>query len=216
MRIPGTTLALCALLGAVGTAQQARSAPQERSPEATRIAAAATGQDPAARQRQAASRPGGISCVPYARMASGIQVTGNGGHWWANAAGSYARGQEPEPGSVMAFRSTPWMPRGHVAVVRQVVGPRHLRIDHANWGGPGIRRGTVMRNVNVIDVSEKNDWTAVRVQTGWDSNTFGRVYPTFGFIYNRSETETAYASTTARRGPRYEEVAEIPAGGTGR
>ena len=46
---------------------------------------------------------GSISCVPYARMVSGIQVTGNGYQWWGNAAGLYERGQRPEPGSVLAI-----------------------------------------------------------------------------------------------------------------
>jgi surface antigen len=160
---------------------------------------------------------GGISCVPYARAVSGVQITGNGGDWWNNAAGLYDRGQRPEPGSVMAFRATGGMSRGHVAVVRQVVGRREVRIDHANWGGPGIRRGSVMQDVSVIDVSDANDWSAVRVQSGRDGNAFGHVYPTYGFIYNRPDdgvnTGTAYAGMQLHRSIRYEQVAEMPEGG---
>jgi hypothetical protein len=44
----------------------------------------------------------------------------------------------------------------------------------------------VMRGVVVMDVSDRNDWTAVRVQVGHDSSSFGRTYSTHGFIYNRS------------------------------
>jgi surface antigen len=149
----------------------------------------------------------GISCVPYARSVSGIQVTGNGGQWWYNAAGLYARSQRPEPGAVMAFRSSGGMSRGHVAVVRQILGSRELMIDHANWAGPGIRRGSIMQNVMVVDVSDRNDWTAVKVQVGHDQGSFGRTYPTFGFIHNRPDTTTAFAGLPSRR---YEQVAEMP------
>ncbi|MFC7539462.1 CHAP domain-containing protein [Siccirubricoccus deserti] len=58
------------------------------------------------------------------------------GQWWHNAAGLYARSQRPEPGAVMAFRSSGGMSRGHVAVVRQILGPRELLIDHADGPAP--------------------------------------------------------------------------------
>ena len=114
----------------------------------------------------------------------------------------------------MAFRSSRGMSHGHVAVVRRVMSPREVLIDHANWGGPGIRRGSVMQNVSVVDVSDRNDWTAVRVQVGHDASSFGRTYATYGFIYNRPDdavdTGTAYAGLPLRRGTRYEQVAEMP------
>lgn len=161
---------------------------------------------------------GGISCVPYARMVTGMNVSGNGGQWWYNASGTYARGQRPEPGSVLAFPGSGGMRRGHVAVVSKVHGPRHIEIDHANWGGPGIRRGSVMRNVDVIDVSERNDWTQVRVQVGWEQGNFGRAYPTYGFIYNRPDRGmmtafTGVSPATAQPVSAVtgvEEVAELP------
>ncbi|RYJ02898.1 MAG: CHAP domain-containing protein [Acetobacteraceae bacterium] len=157
---------------------------------------------------------GGISCVPYARAVTGMQVTGNGGDWWGNAAGLYDRGQRPEPGAVMAFRANPGMSRGHVAVVRQVLNSREVRIDHANWGGPGIRRGSVMQNISVVDVSDRNDWSAVKVQSGYNAQAFGRTYPTYGFIYNRPDdaatSGTAFAGLPLRRSARYEQVADAP------
>jgi hypothetical protein len=167
--------------------------------------------------RRVAVAAGGISCVPYARQVTGMQISGNGGAWWHNAAGTYGRGQRPEPGAILAFRASGGMSRGHVAVVSRVHGPRHVEIDHANWGGPGIRRGTVMRNVDVIDVSDRNDWSQVRVQVGWQPGTYGRAYPTYGFIYNRPDREvmTAYRDgTTPRAGSadvRLEEVADAGA-----
>jgi len=151
---------------------------------------------------------GGLSCVPYARMVTGMNVSGNGGQWWYNAAGVYDRGSRPQPGSVLAFRSSGGMSRGHVAVVSRVVAPRHVQIDHSNWGGPGIRRGTVMRDVNVIDVSEANDWSAVRVQVGHDASAFGRTYPTFGFIHNRPANSIMRADAGGRV---LTEIAEAPA-----
>lgn len=126
---------------------------------------------------------GGISCVPYARSVSGMQIPGNAWEWWYNAAGQYARGHQPEPGSVMAFRANGRMRMGHVAVVSEVINAREVLIDHANWAGT---RGGVARGVSVVDVSEANDWSAVRVQLG-NRADFGSVYPTYGFIYNRPD-----------------------------
>ncbi len=137
--------------------------------------------------RYAGGGGGGISCVPYARSATGMAISGNGRDWWHNASGLYDRSHRPETGSVMAMPGTGAMRMGHVAVVERVLGPREIEIHHANWGGPGIRRGSVMRGVNVVDVSAGNDWSAVRIQTGHSDTTFGRVYPVYGFIHNRPD-----------------------------
>ena len=171
---------------------------------------------------------GGISCVPFARSDSGISVAGNAWQWWDHAAGIYARGEVPEPGSVLAFRSNPKMRLGHVAVVSRVINAREVEIDHANWWGPGMRGG-IAHNVPVVDVSEANDWSAVRVGLG-RSGDFGSVYPTYGFIYDRPDNgvEVAAAGTpspqpTLNPAPRdlrpvaerpwqtFEEVAQAPA-----
>ena len=121
----------------------------------------------------------------------------------------YERGQRPEPGSVLAFRSSGGMRLGHVAVVQRIVNGREIEIEHANWEGPGIRKGTVMRNVSVIDVSPRNDWTAVRVQIGRSDESFGRVYPTYGFIHNRPIGASPRINYARSQG--FEEVAEAPA-----
>ena len=127
-------------------------------------------------------RVAGISCVPYARTATGITLAGNAWQWWDHAAGTYQRGWVPEPGGVLAFRANGRMRLGHVAVVTRVVNPREIEIDHANWAGRGVAL-----SVPVVDVSENNDWTAVRVGLG-RSDSFGSVYPTYGFIYDRPDT----------------------------
>jgi hypothetical protein len=148
--------------------------------------------------RHSAVRYQGISCVPYARQVSGIQVAGNAWEWWANAAGMYARGDRPEVGSVLNFRANGRMRLGHVAVVTQVVNPREVIVDHANWPSGG-GYGGISRGVAVVDVSEANNWSAVRVELGRASG-FGSIYPTYGFIYNRADTGTMLASV-ARPAP---------------
>lgn len=173
----------------------ARATDVARQTDATRRGSAQRGRD-RARQSVSVSRSGrataqrgggGISCVPYARQATGMAISGNGRDWWHNAAGLYARGNQPEVGSVMAFPGSGGMRSGHVAVVERVVSNREVLIHHANWGGPGIRRGSIMRGVSVIDVSPGNDWTQVRVQVGHSNENYGRTYPVYGFIHNRPD-----------------------------
>lgn len=183
-------------------APQGANATQRAGGTRSRSAAAATTRNaPASAARGGGGRAaiagaqrGGISCVPYARQATGMAISGNGRDWWHNAAGAYDRGNRPEVGSVMAFPASGGMRAGHVAVVERVVSQRELLIHHANWGGPGIRRGSIMRGVSVIDVSPHNDWTQVRVQVGHSSEYYGRVYAVYGFIHNRAPGGTVMAS----------------------
>ena len=126
-----------------------------------------------------------LQCVPYARLASGIAIRGDAWTWWKNAGADYARGTAPKAGSVLVFQRSGKMRRGHVAVVRDVLTPREVVIDHANWASYRSQKGKIDRGVRVIDVSDRNDWSAVRV---WyrPAGDFGtRVYPTYGFIYSR-------------------------------
>ena len=128
--------------------------------------------------------------MPFARDESGIDLPGNAWEWWDNAAGVYARGSVPQLGSVLAFRANRRMRLGHVAVVTRVINPREIEVDQANWG----TGGGVSHDVSVVDVSEENDWSAVRVELG-DREEFGAVYPTYGFIYDETDTGTMLAST---------------------
>ncbi|MDB5379448.1 MAG: hypothetical protein JWR00_3894 [Rubritepida sp.] len=192
MRLRIATIAVGLLLAAAPFAQQAeaargdiRSEARSSSSRTARSSAHFAGNRSAGGGRASFAGGGGISCVPYARSVTGMEISGNGGNWWENAAGRYARGQRPQIGSVLSFPGSGGMRSGHVAVVSRVLQPRMIEIDHANWGGPGIRRGTVMHNVRVMDVSDDNSWTRVRVQVGWTAETFGREYPTDGFIHNR-------------------------------
>lgn len=137
---------------------------------------------------------GGLQCVPFARENTGIELAGNAATWWNNAEGVYERGARPEVGSVLNFRANGRMRMGHVAVVSNVVDGRNIEIDHANWAGPGAGRGSVTRNITVVDVSPNNDWSAVRVALG-HTGDFGSVYPTFGFIYDRPDKGVMVANT---------------------
>jgi surface antigen len=190
MRLKLVTMTMCLMLAASPFAPEAaasrgdtRSEVRSSAAQSRNTASQATRQS---RSRQSASSGfGGLTCVPYARSVTGMDISGNGRDWWHNAAGRYARGQRPQVGSVLAWPGSGGMGSGHVAVVSRVLNARLIEIDHANWGGPGIRRGTVMRNVQVMDVSDDNSWTRVRVQVGWSNANFGREYPTYGFIHNR-------------------------------
>jgi surface antigen len=117
-------------------------------------------------------------CVPFARLISGIQLFGDAYTWWDKAAGKYPRGALPEPGAVMVLNNYAGADRAHVAVVRRVMGPREIRVDHANW----LDDGSIYINNPVEDVSGDNDWSVVRVYNlktgGWGS----RLYPVQGFI----------------------------------
>lgn len=157
-----------------------------------------------------------LQCVPYARAESGIIIKGNAANWWDSAAGVYARGSRPEPGAVLNFRSTGHMRLGHVAVVTNVLSPREIEIDHANWTRFAATRGNVDLAMRVMDVSPQNDWTAVRVELG-HTGQFGAVYPTYGFIYDRPDNGRMIANTLTTLHPTQErpaldadEVAEAP------
>jgi surface antigen len=125
----------------------------------------------------------GLQCVPYARAHSGVNLRGDAYTWWDKAAGTYARGHDPIEGSVLVLNGY-GRHRGHVAVVRRIVSPREIRIDHANW----LDDGAVYVNDPVVDVSDANDWSVVKV---WNirSGSWGtRTYHVQGFIGPAPET----------------------------
>lgn len=123
-----------------------------------------------------------LSCVPYARARSGLALRGDAWHWWDTAAGSYARGSQPRPGSVLVFRRTARLRDGHLAVVSRVVSNREVLVDHANWASGGLK-GLVARDQPVIDVSPGNDWTQLRVWYPPARVVGSTVFPAYGFIY---------------------------------
>lgn len=127
-------------------------------------------------QEAPAQKP--LQCVPYAREHSKVKIYGDAYTWWDKAAGKYPRGALPEEGSVMVLNNYAGPNRGHVAVVRSVVTSREIRVDHANW----LDDGSIYVNDPVMDVSDANDWTAVRVFNIKTGAWGGKVYPVQGFI----------------------------------
>lgn len=138
-----------------------------------------------------------LQCVPFARAESGVDIRGNAKTWWAQAAGTYDRGDEPRKGAVMAFAGTRGMPMGHVAVVKKVVSDREILIDHANWSPINGRRGQIERNVRVIDVSDAGDWSMVRVWYAPIGDLGLRANPVQGFIYADGDAPKAAPSFKA-------------------
>ena len=130
----------------------------------------------------------GLECVPYARQMSGIQIYGDAWTWWDQASARYAEGARPQVGAVLVFRPHGVMKLGHVAVVSKVVSSRILMVSHANWSRIGGVRGQIERDVTLVDVSQANDWSEVRVW--WrDNQGLGTTrYPVYGFIYGNSAT----------------------------
>jgi surface antigen len=122
-------------------------------------------------------------CVPFARAASGIQIYGDAWTWWGQAAGRYARGDDPRVGSVIVFEKTSRLPLGHVAVVSRVVEKRVLMLTHANWSRLNGKRGHAEQDVTLYDVSPRNDWSSVKVWFRDSNGLGGSVYPVAGFIY---------------------------------
>lgn len=128
----------------------------------------------------------GLECVPFARQMSGIRIFGDAWTWWDQASGHYQEGTRPKVGAVLVFRPHGVMKLGHVAVVSRIVSDRILMVTHANWSRIGGVRGQIERDVTLVDVSDGNDWSRVRVW--WrDSGGLGTsAYPVYGFIYGRS------------------------------
>ena len=124
-----------------------------------------------------------LQCVPYARQVSGIQIYGDAHTWWDQAEGRYARGTKPKVGAVMAFRPNGNSRLGHVAAVSKVIDSRTVLIRHANWSPINGRRGQIEDNVRAVDVSDDNDWSAVRVWYGPSQALGATHWPLAGFIY---------------------------------
>lgn len=127
-------------------------------------------------------------CVTFARMFSGIQIFGDAHTWWRQAQERFSTGQRPQMGSVLSFSSSGRMRLGHVAVVSEILTDRVIRVTHANWGGS---RGKVEENVTVVDVSDDNDWTEVKVWYNPIHDLGTTVYPTNGFIYASAPQQPA-------------------------
>lgn len=142
----------------------------------------------ASRPTQGASLlPPPTQCVPFVREISGIPLRGDAWTWWDGAGGRYARGGTPQPDAILVLRATEQLPRGHLAIVRRIIGPREVTVTHVDWGNDEPTRRLVHDSMPVIDVSPENDWTQLRF---WNAtaHAFGRIYSAYGFIYPGTQT----------------------------
>lgn len=146
---------------------------------------------------QPSEEPSSWQCAPFARMFSGIQIFGDAWTWWEQALGKYARGFTPKAGSVLVFRASGAMPKGHVAVVNQVLTDRIIQVTHANWSPVEGKRGQIENNVTVVDVSPGGDWSQVKVWYRPSGDLGVRTYPTYGFVYGAAAEALGAAKDAA-------------------
>ena len=140
-----------------------------------------------------------LQCVPYARQVSGIHLFGDAHTWWHQAEGRYARGFTPRVGAVMAFRPHGKMVLGHVAAVSRIIDSRTILVRHANWSIIHGRRGQIENDVEAVDVSPNNDWSAVRVWFDPIKSLGSTAWPVEGFIYNARPGHAEHGLTRAGR-----------------
>ncbi len=140
-----------------------------------------------------------LQCVPFARRESGVEIYGDAHTWWRQAQERYETAATPEEGAVLVLRGYASANRGHVAVVKEIVSPRMMIVDHANW----LNGGEITRDVPVMDVSEAGDWSEVRVWHVPGRHWGGRTYDVQGFILNIL-TDAARADAIADHSARHE------------
>jgi hypothetical protein len=121
--------------------------------------------------------PTHLTCVPYARQVSGIELSGDAYQWWGEAAGAYPRSNSPAKGAVLVFKPHGSMTVGHLAVVTALESSREILVTQSNWLPYRIEH-----DQPVVDVSQANDWTQVRVWYEPVHALGNTVYPTYGFI----------------------------------
>ena len=122
-------------------------------------------------------RQSGLTCAPFARELSGIALYGEAASWWDGAAGQYGRGSRPEVGGVLVFRRSSRLPSGHVSVVSRVINARQIEVIQANWVPEQLDQDQL-----VVDVSERNDWTEVRVWYPPTNQIGSHTYAAYGFV----------------------------------
>lgn len=133
-------------------------------------------------------------CVRAVRSMSDFNIQGDAWTWWQHSQGVYEHDRRPAEGSVLVFKKTGRLGRGHVSLVSAIVDRRTIEVDHT-WD----RSSKIRHGMTVVDVSPNNDWSEVRV---WNepSDTLGNsVYPTYGFVLPETERHpsTALHSTYA-------------------
>lgn len=124
-----------------------------------------------------AARSGRGDCVRTVRAISDFEIRGDAWTWWDNAEGLHARDKRPMVGSVLVFKRTGHLRRGHVSLVSGIIDKRTITVDHTWADGSTLRR-----NMKVRDVSPRNDWTMVQVWYAPSGQMGETNYATYGFI----------------------------------
>ncbi len=158
----------------------------------------------------------GINCAPFARELSGIALYGDAASWWDQAQGRYRKSSRPVLGAALVFQRESRLPSGHVSVVSRLVGPRQIQVTQANWVHNELDEDQL-----VVDVSERNDWSAVRVWWPPVGQLGAHQYATYGFILPSAPAshdelhmtaavaaELALSSSSGRPPPRARQVAK--------
>jgi hypothetical protein len=84
--------------------------------------------------------------------------------------------------AVLVLSRTQRLKLGHLAVVMDIMGPRQIRVTHANFGSDPVSRRVIYDSMPVADVSPDNDWSLVRFWN-YQAQAWGILYPASGFIY---------------------------------
>lgn len=150
-------------------------------------------------------------CVRTVRALSDFTIHGDAWTWWKHAEGQYDRSKRPAPGSVLVFKRTGHLHRGHVSLVSHIIDRRTIEVDHTWIDGDGIKR-----NMRVVDVSRNNDWTAVRVWYEPGEQLGMRVYATYGFIMPEGERAPRGGVMEARDSGIGDDFSVSPSGRGGR
>ena len=90
----------------------------------------------------------------------------------------------------MTLMRTNRLRSGHLAVVKDILGPRDITVTHTNWGNDPLSRRIVYESMRVQDASPANDWSSARFWNR-EEGVFGFPYPVQGFIYPVPDTRTA-------------------------
>lgn len=136
------------------------------------------------------TRAHAAACVFWVRQLTDMSLRGDAWQWWDAAAGRYERGANPTVGSVLVFKRARSLSRGHVSTVSRVIDRRTVEVDHS-W----LTDNRLYRNMRVVDVSARNDWTEVRVWHPRINDLGTTVYPTYGFVQpDRPRPDLLFAS----------------------
>jgi hypothetical protein len=118
-----------------------------------------------------------VECAPFARALTGVSLSGDAADWWTEADGRYDRSQAPQVGSILVLQRSDRLPHGHVSVVSRILSPRQILVTQANWV-----HDRITEDLPVLDISDDNDWSIVRVWWPPSGSLGVTAYQAAGFI----------------------------------